>query len=108
MPADNCQIFGFELSPEDDAAITAFLDEYPRLQGDCYTLERESPRYKSIIHMNVNEEEQGGNDALTSEQRRRRAPHITWKRTARKYSFPMGIRRQWPPQKRPSHEAGAG
>ena len=45
MPADNCQIFGFELSPEDDAAITAFLDEYPRLQGDCYTLERESPRY---------------------------------------------------------------
>ena len=29
-----------------------------------YTLERESPRYKSIIHMNVNEEEQGGNDAL--------------------------------------------
>lgn len=65
--ADNCKIFGFELSPEDDAAITAFLDEYPRLQGDCYTLERESPRYKSIIHMNVNEEEQGGNDALTSE-----------------------------------------
>lgn len=41
----------------------AFLDGYPRLQGDCYTLERESPRYKSIIHMNVNEEEQGGNDA---------------------------------------------
>ena len=39
--ADNCKIFGFELS-----------------------LERESPRYKSIIHMNVNEEEQGGNDAL--------------------------------------------
>lgn len=62
--ADNCKIFGFELSPEDDAAITAFLDEYPRLQSDCYTLERESPRYKSIIHMNVNEEEQGGNDAL--------------------------------------------
>lgn len=52
------------LSPEDEAAITAFLDGYPRLQGDCYTLERESPRYKSIIHMNVNEEEQGGNDAL--------------------------------------------
>lgn len=62
--ADNCKIFGFELSPEDEAAITAFLDGYPRLQGDCYTLERESPRYKSIIHMNVNEEEQGGNDAL--------------------------------------------
>lgn len=62
--ADNCKIFGFELSPEDEAAITAFLDRYPRLQGDCYTLERESPRYKSIIHMNVNEEEQGGNDAL--------------------------------------------
>ncbi len=65
--ADNCKIFGFELSPEDEAAITAFLDGYPRLQGDCYTLERESPRYKSIIHMNVNEEEQGGNDALASE-----------------------------------------
>ena len=57
--ADNCKIFGFELSPEDEAAITAFLDGYPRLQGDCYALERESPRYKSIIHMNVNEEEQG-------------------------------------------------
>ena len=65
--ADNCKIFGFELSPEDDAAITAFLDGYPRLQGDCYTLERESPRYKSIIHMNVNEEEQGGNEALADE-----------------------------------------
>lgn len=65
--ADNCKIFGFELSPEDEAAITAFLDGYPRLQGDCYTLERESPRYKSIIHMNVNEEEQGGNDPLASE-----------------------------------------
>lgn len=65
--ADNCKIFGFELSPEDDAAITAFLDGYPRLQGDCYTLERESPRYKSIIHMNVNEEEQGGNEALAGE-----------------------------------------
>ena len=64
---DNCKIFGFELSSEDEAAITAFLDGYPRLQGDCYTLERESPRYKSIIHMNVNEEEQGGNDALASE-----------------------------------------
>ena len=62
--ADNCKIFGLELSPEDDAAITAFFDEYPRLQSDCYTLERESPRYKSIIHMNVNEEEQGRNDAL--------------------------------------------
>lgn len=65
--ADNCKIFGFELSPEDEAAITASLDGYPRLQGDCYTLERESPRYKSIIHMNVNEEEQGGNDPLASE-----------------------------------------
>ena len=29
--ADNCKFFGFELSPEDDAAITAFLDGYPRL-----------------------------------------------------------------------------
>ena len=65
--ADNCKISRFELSPEDDAAITAFLDGYPRLQGDCYTLERESSRYKSIIHMNVNEEEQGGNDTLASE-----------------------------------------
>ena len=62
--ADNCKLFGFELSDDDDAAITAFLDAYPRLEGDCYTLERESPRYKSIIHMNVNEEEQGGAAAL--------------------------------------------
>ena len=58
---DNCKIFSFELTPEDDAAITAFLDAYPRLEGDCYTLERTSPRYRGIIHMNVNEEEQGGN-----------------------------------------------
>lgn len=65
--ADNCKIFGSELSPEDDAAIAAFLDGYPRLQGDCYTLERESSRYKSIIHMNANEEEQGGNEALAGE-----------------------------------------
>lgn len=57
---DNVKIFSFELSDEDEAAITSFLDQYPRLKGDCYTLERTSPRYKGIIHMNVNEEEQGG------------------------------------------------
>lgn len=56
---DNCMIFEFELTAEDKAAITAFLNEYPRLEGDCYTLERTSPRYRGIIHMNVNEEEQG-------------------------------------------------
>jgi len=56
---DNCMIFEFELTAEDEAAITAFLNEYPRLEGDCYTLERTSPRYRGIIHMNVNEEEQG-------------------------------------------------
>ena len=49
------------------AGTKAFLDEYPRLQGDCCALERENPRYKSIIHTSVNEEERGGNDALTSE-----------------------------------------
>ena len=32
------------------------LDVYKR---QCYTLERTSPRYRGIIHMNVNEEEQG-------------------------------------------------
>ena len=55
---DNARLFSFELSAEDRAAITAYLDRYPRLVGDCYTLERTSPRYRGIIHMNVNEEEQ--------------------------------------------------
>lgn len=57
---DNRKIFSFDLTEAERARITAFLDRFPSLPGDCYTLERTSPRYKGIIHMNVNEEEQGG------------------------------------------------
>ncbi|MBR2835000.1 MAG: aldo/keto reductase [Coriobacteriales bacterium] len=55
---DNLKIFSFDLTPAEKDSITALLDEYPRLEGDCYTLERESPRYKGIIHMNVDATEQ--------------------------------------------------
>ena len=56
---DNSMIFELELTVEDEAAITPFLNECPRLAGDCYTLERTSQRYRGIIHMNVNGERQG-------------------------------------------------
>ena len=45
----NLKTLQFELTQEDMDAIRAFLAGYPNLEGDCYTLERTSPRYMGII-----------------------------------------------------------
>lgn len=54
--ADNDRLFEFELSDEELASIRALLDRYPMLEGDPYTLERTSPRYRGIIKMKLNGE----------------------------------------------------
>ena len=56
---DNSMVFELELAVEDEAAITPFLNECPRLAADYCTLERTSQRYRGVIHMNVNGERQG-------------------------------------------------
>ncbi len=53
---DNDRLFAFELSEAETASIRALLDEYPTLEGDPYTLERTSPRYRGIIKMKLNGE----------------------------------------------------
>ena len=55
----NAQLFTFELTDEELAAITALLSEYPDLPGEPFTLERTiGSKYRNIMHMNINEEEQ--------------------------------------------------
>ena len=55
---DNAQIFAFELSVEETAAIQSFLERYPTLDGEPFELERTvGSKYRSIMHMNINEEE---------------------------------------------------
>ena len=50
----NVRTLQFDLSDEDMAAIRAFLDQYPTPGGECYELERTSPRYQSIILTDLN------------------------------------------------------
>ena len=54
--ADNARLFEFELTPSEMAEIRSLLDCYPVLEGDPYTLERTSPRYRGIIKMKLNGE----------------------------------------------------
>ena len=54
--ADNERLFEFQLTDAELSAIRALLDEYPSLEGDPYTLERTSPRYRGIIKMKLNGE----------------------------------------------------
>ena len=54
--ADNDRLFEFELTPSELADIRQLLDRYPTLEGDPYTLERTSPRYRGIIKMKLNGE----------------------------------------------------
>lgn len=53
---DNAKLFDFELTGDELGAIRALLDRYPVLDGDPYTLERTSPRYRGIIKMKLNGE----------------------------------------------------
>lgn len=50
----NEKIFSFLLDNEDIKTIESFLSKTNILDGDCYQLERESPKFKSIIKTNLN------------------------------------------------------
>lgn len=54
--ADNDRLFEFRLGDTELSSIRALLDRYPTLEGDPYTLERTSPRYRGIIKMKLNGE----------------------------------------------------
>ncbi|MBR3294824.1 MAG: aldo/keto reductase [Clostridia bacterium] len=50
----NLKTLGFDLSEKDMSDIGEFLDRFPVLPGECYELERHSPRYKGIILTDLN------------------------------------------------------
>ena len=50
----NLKTLGFDLSEKDMTDIGEFLDRFPVLPGECYELERHSPRYKGIILTDLN------------------------------------------------------
>lgn len=52
--ASNLRTLQFDLSQEDMEAIRDFLSQYPTPEGECYELERTSPRYQSIILTDLN------------------------------------------------------
>ena len=45
----NVATLNFDLTEEEIQAIHDFIGRYPTPEGDCYWLERNSPRYKGII-----------------------------------------------------------
>ena len=56
---DNVRIFSFTLSEEDLCRLRAFIDRFPVLPGEPFELERTvGSKYRNIMHMNINEEEQ--------------------------------------------------
>lgn len=52
--ASNIQTLNFDLTDEDMKTIRDFVNQYPTPEGECYELERTSPRYKGIILMDRN------------------------------------------------------
>ena len=52
--ASNLRTLQFTLTPEELSAIRTFIDQYPTPAGECYELERTSPRYKGIILTDLN------------------------------------------------------
>lgn len=52
----NLRTLTFDLTDEDMEEIASFLAGYPNLEGDCYWLERTSPRYMNIILTDLNKE----------------------------------------------------
>ncbi len=56
---DNARTFSFDLSDEEVSLIRNFIDSYNNLEGEPFELERTiGSRYRNIMHMNINEEEQ--------------------------------------------------
>ncbi|MBQ8995099.1 MAG: aldo/keto reductase [Oscillospiraceae bacterium] len=53
----NVKTLNFELTEKQIERIRAFLSSYPILPGDCFGLERTSPRYLGILLMDLNKEE---------------------------------------------------
>ena len=53
--ASNMRTLQFDLAQEDLDAIRTFLSRYPTPEGECYELERTSPRYQSIILTDLNQ-----------------------------------------------------
>ena len=51
----NLRTLGFELTEEEMQRIRDFISRYPTPEGECYELERTSPRYKGIILTDRNE-----------------------------------------------------
>ncbi len=57
--ASNKQIFDFELSSDDLATIKSFIDKFPNVDGEPFTLERTvGSKYRGIMKMNINNDEQ--------------------------------------------------
>ncbi|MCC8128111.1 MAG: aldo/keto reductase [Clostridiales bacterium] len=52
--ASNVRTLQFDLMDDDMQAIRSFLEQYPTPEGECYELERTSPRYKGIILTDLN------------------------------------------------------
>ena len=50
----NLTTLSFDLKEDDMEKIRIFLDRYPLLPGECYELERYSPRYTGIILTDLN------------------------------------------------------
>ncbi len=56
---DNDRIFSFDLTEDEKKTIRSFIDLYPMPEGEPFELERTpGSRYRGIMHMNINEEEQ--------------------------------------------------
>ena len=56
---DNARIFSFDLTEEEKKELRDFISAYPTLDGEPFELERTiGSKYRSIMHMNINEEEQ--------------------------------------------------
>ncbi len=56
---DNERIFSFALDMNDLNALRSHIGKYPDLSGEPFELERTiGSRYRSIMHMNINDEEQ--------------------------------------------------
>lgn len=50
----NIRTLSFDLDQQDMDQIKSFVDQYPAPDGECYQLERTSPRYQNIILTDLN------------------------------------------------------
>ena len=56
---DNAKIFSFELDENEMGKLREYIDAFPILPGEPFELERTiGSKYRNIMHMNINEEEQ--------------------------------------------------